>query len=162
LLFEDLVNDYLEYSRQTKRSHRHDRTRARRLLAAFGGRLASDVTSKDVEAFKVGLAQDRSVATVNHHLRLLKAIYNRTIRHGRLTVNPMRAVPLFREHNARNRCLSMEEEARLMEALPSRLRPFVTLALHTGMRHGELRALRWEDVDFATNTLRVRLDKAGE
>src|SRR5262245_38127800 len=27
LLFEDLVNDYLEYSRQTKRSHRHDRTR---------------------------------------------------------------------------------------------------------------------------------------
>jgi hypothetical protein len=49
-----------------------------------------------------------------------------------------------------------------MEALPARLRPFVTLALHTGMRRGELQGLRWEDVDLATNTLRIRQDKAGD
>jgi integrase len=55
-----------------------------------------------------------------------------------------------------------EEEARLMETLPARLRPFVTLALHTGMRRGELQALQWEAVDFTTNTLRIKRDKAGE
>src|SRR6266508_1638892 len=76
LTFEELLADYLVYSKQSKRSHRHDRTR---------GRLASDVTSKDVEAFKAALAQERSVATVNHHLRLLKAVYNRAIRQGALT-----------------------------------------------------------------------------
>jgi len=48
-----------------------------------------------------------------------------------------------------------------MEALPTRLRPFVMVALHTGMRRGELRGLRWEHVDFSTGTIHVRQDKAG-
>lgn len=66
------------------------------------------------------------------------------------------------EINARNRCLSPEEEARLLEALPPRFRPIVIIALHTGMRRGELRALRWQDVDFPTGAIHVRQDKAGE
>ena len=36
------------------------------------------------------------------------------------------------------------------------------LALHTGMRRGELQALQWEDVDLVAGTLRIRRDKAGE
>jgi hypothetical protein len=51
-----------------------------------------------------------SVATVNHHLKLLKAIYNRAIPAGRLTHNPVAAVRRSQEHNARNRCLSPVEE----------------------------------------------------
>jgi len=84
LMFDEVLADYLVYSKQSKRSHRHDCTRGARLLATLGGRLASDVTSKDVETFKASLAEKRSVATVNHHLRLLKAIYNRAIRQGTL------------------------------------------------------------------------------
>jgi integrase len=53
---------------------------------------------------------------------------------------------LYQEHNARNRCLSPEEETRLLRAMPARLRPLVTVALHTGIRRGELCALRWDDV----------------
>jgi integrase len=30
------------------------------------------------------------------------------------------------------------------------------------MRRGELRALKWEDVDLATNAIRIRNDKAGD
>jgi integrase len=96
---------------------------------------------------------------VNHYLKFLKAVFNRGIRPGRLAFNPVRAVKLYQEHNARNRCLSPEEEGRLLKALPNRMRPLVTMALHTGMRRGELRALRWEDVDLATATVRVRLDR---
>src|SRR5262245_31575809 len=36
------------------------------------------------------------------------------------------------------------------------------VALHTGMRRGELQAIRWEDVDFSTGTIHVRQDKAGD
>jgi hypothetical protein len=36
--------------------------------------------------------------TVNHHLKLLKAVYNRAIRAGRLTYNPVAAVKLYQEH----------------------------------------------------------------
>ena len=49
-----------------------------------------------------------------------------------------------------------------MEALPTRLRPFVMVAPHTGMRRGELRGLQWEHVDFSTGTIHVQQDKAGD
>jgi integrase len=71
-------------------------------------------------------------------------------------------VKLYRENNARNRCPSPAEETRLLNALPEQLRAFVTVAPHTGMRRGELAALLWEDIDFATGTLRVKRDKAGD
>jgi integrase len=74
----------------------------------------------------------------------------------------VRAVRLTTENNARNRCLSAEEEHRLLLALPNNLKPFVTLALHTGMRRGELQSLRWEEIDFPAGALRVRRDKAGD
>src|SRR6266536_3903404 len=94
LLFEEVVEDYLEYSRRSTRSHADDKTRAQRFLDRWKGRLASDVSSKDVEDFKARLAetittarhrrlsaqeearprrrQPLAVATVNHHLKLLK------------------------------------------------------------------------------------------
>ena len=161
-LLEDILADYMEYSRRTKRSHSNDRAKADHFSAMFKDRLASDVTSKEVEDFKASFVERRSVATVNHYLKLLKAVFNRAIRHGRLTYNPVTAVKLYQEHNQRNRCLNPEEEARLMDALPERLRPLVVVALHTGMRRGELRALQWEDVDFSTGTLRIHRDKAGD
>lgn len=160
--FEGILNDYMTYSRRSKRSHDDDRPKDVRFRTMFQNRLASDISPKEVEDFKATFAEGRTVATVNHYLKFLKAVFNRAIRQGRLAFNPVRAVKLYHEHNARDRCLSPEEEARLIEALPNRLRPLVTVALHTGMRRGELRALRWEDVDLATATIRVRRDKAGE
>jgi len=40
-----------------------------------------------------------AVATVNQYLKLLKAIYNRAIRAGRLIYNPVSAVKLYQERS---------------------------------------------------------------
>jgi integrase len=147
--------------------------RAKRLKERFGSRLAAEVTTRDVEDFKLGLLAEklqgktkddtrhRSPASVNQYLKLLRAIYNRAKRHGTITVNPVIGVAFCQEHNTRNRCLNAEEESRLLRALPAWLAPLVTVAIHTGMRKGELRGLRWADVDFATGTLHIPQDKAG-
>jgi integrase len=178
VMFRDIVRDHKAFSEANKKSHKDDRPRYARLLKAFKRKLASDIRPQDVEAFKAELARtarggrrggrpaDRmsplKVATINHHLKLLKAIFNRAIKTGKLTFNPVRAVKLFKENNARNRCLSPEEESRLFEHLPENNKPLVTVALHTGMRQGELLALRWDDLDFFTGTIRVREAKSGE
>ena len=51
-----------------------------------------------------------------------------------------------------------EEEARTLLAVAQgdRWEALYVLALHTGMRQGELLALRWRDVDLARGTLQVR------
>ena len=52
---------------------------------------------------------------MNAYLKYLKAVFNRAVRQGRLGYNPAGAVKLYREDNARNRCLSTEE-TRLLAA----------------------------------------------
>lgn len=157
----ELVQDFLEATKTTKRSHGHDVMRAKRIKAVFGTQGASTVTVKAVEDFKLALAAEHSEPTANQYLKLMKAVYNRARRHGWVSSNPVSAVKLYTEHNARSRCLSAEEEARLLEKLPEWLHPLVTVAAHTGMRKGELLNLRWQDVDLATGTLHIPLDKAG-
>lgn len=66
-------------------------------------------------------------------------------------------------HEAAGRCLTDEEERRLLNACRGRrsraLLPVVTLALHTGMRRGEIQSLRWHQIDFLNRTLTVGATK---
>ena len=53
--------------------------------------------------------------------------------------------------------LSPEQARRFLEACRGeRLEALFVLAVHTGMRQGELLGLHWEDVDLETRALRVR------
>ncbi len=62
-----------------------------------------------------------------------------------------------REPEKEIRVLSPEEVGKLLDACPSlRWRAFIALAVTTGMRRGELLALRWEDVDLEAGTVWVR------
>src|ERR1041385_8972629 len=57
-----------------------------------------------------------------------------------------------------NRCLSDDEETRLMGKITGRrkhLYPLVALALGTGMRRGELLNLSWPHVDFLRGVIHV-------
>jgi integrase len=53
--------------------------------------------------------------------------------------------------------LSAEEARRLLDAArDDRFEAFYVLAVHTGMRRGELLGLKWDDVDLENATVRVR------
>ncbi len=162
VLFEEIAKDFLDYASQVKRSARDDKGRMRRLLDAFRGRPVETISRQEVEDFSGRLAGEISPATVNRHLALLKTTFNRAIRAGKATINPAVGVKLLKENNVRVRCLSPDEERDLLRGLPPSLGPLVVVAIHTGMRRSELLGLRWEDVDFYTNTIHVRQGKSGE
>jgi integrase len=52
--------------------------------------------------------------------------------------------------------LTFEEAPRLIAGADVEWAPMIALAIHTGLRRGELRALRWEDVDLVAGKLLVR------
>jgi integrase len=55
------------------------------------------------------------------------------------------------------RALSADETRRMLEtAVGDRLEALYVLAVHTGMRQGELLALRWQDVDIENAVVSVR------
>jgi integrase len=70
----------------------------------------------------------------------------------------------LRESPARERYLTDDKEKRLFEILIGRrahIHPIVVVALHSGMRQGEILGLTWENVDFEQKTIFVAHTKTG-
>jgi integrase len=70
------------------------------------------------------------------------------------------------EPQGRLRYLEQEETVRLLEACRASRYPYlfaiVTVALHTGMRQGEILGLTWDRVDFARGVLLLEITKSGK
>jgi integrase len=162
LLFDQILDDYRESKNRGPRDTIWGKERYARLMKAFGGKAADSITPADIEAFRDGLHGQLSPATINRHLQLFRAIFGRALRHNKVNSNPLRMVKLFRENNKRERYLSADEEIRLLELLPVWLSPLVIVAMHTGLRRGELLKLCWQHVDFTSGTIAVRAPKSGE
>ncbi len=161
-LFDEIVKDYRASGRKPGQRDTWGSERYRRLHAAFGCRPANSITPAEVEAFRDQLREHLTPATVNRHLQLLRAIFMRAVRDEKATSNPVSKVKLYRENNKRTRWLEDDEERRLFEALPARLKALITVAMHTGLRRGEIQKLTWADVDFASATITIRNPKSGE
>ncbi len=160
--FEEILEDYRVAATAAGRAIMSDGSGYKRLRQTFGGGQADSITPREIEAFRDALAETVSPARVNRHLALLRAIFRRAVRDGKLEVSPIGSVRFLRENNARVRYLTPEEEERLLGAVPERFQPLIIVAIHTGMRQGELLRLRWKDVDFFSGTITVRQAKSGE
>lgn len=163
--FGDLMDRFLGEHVIRKASQRSMRGHVNHLRAFFGdATLLADITPRLVVEYKNRRYQDGvSPATVNRALATLKKAFNLAVREWEWCHrNPVLSVSMEREHNARDRWLSLEEEDRLLAACAPWLRDLVTFALNTGMRMGEILALTWQGVDLTRRTVTVFRSKNGE
>ncbi len=153
------------------------------LLPEFGSRRVESITAEQVERWRSALSRDqeRSRRTVNKIVTQLGSVLEYAVDHHGLIANPVAKVKRLREsyEAARFDFYSPEEIERLVSAATAgiRRRPgrpavsdieraqrtaedrqdaaiYLTAAL-SGLRRGELLALRWEDVDFERSAIRV-------
>ena len=168
---EFVVETFLPYSEANKKSFYSDVSICRVLVRAFKGKTLRQVTPPLIESFKQEFlnqttrrGERRSMATVNNHLRVLSKIFSLAVDAEIIENNPCRKVKKFQPNNQRLRVLLKEEETKLFEALEDNelVRQIVTLALHTGMRRGEIFNLKWFDVDFTRGFIQVRESKSNK
>jgi integrase len=107
--------------------------------------------------------------TVIRELAYFSSIINHARREWGINItNPVLLVRKPPSPQGRNRILTLDEEVRLLHACEPKAnrniytRPFVTLALETAMRRGEILGLRWEHLDFVKRTAFLPLTKNGE
>jgi integrase len=98
-----------------------------------------------------------SARTVQYiHVTLHKAL-KQAVQDGLIPRNATEAVKPPQVRREEMRLLSAEQVKVLLEtACGDRLEALFVLAIHTGLRQGELLGLKWEDVDLEDGTLWVR------
>lgn len=88
---------------------------------------------------------------------IIRQALDRAVKWKLLSRNPALDAEPPRVSKAEIEVLTREQVCHLLDLLKDRrLYPLYLTAVTTGARQGELLALKWEDVDLATETLRVR------
>jgi integrase len=170
--FEDFVIEtFLPYSETNKKSFYSDVLICRVLVTEFKGKTLRQITPPMIENFKQSFlakptkhGNKRSSATVNYHLSILSKIFSLAVDSELIENNPSFRVKKLKLNNQRTRVLSNEEEKKLFSALGDNdlVKNIVLVALHTGMRRGEIFNLKWFDIDFNRGLVQVRESKTNK
>ena len=164
--FEEFVPHRIELGRMTERTAADYRAQWARLSPKLGRMRVADVRRRHVE--QAIAAGTKGTVTRNRLLALLSRLFTlfETWEYREQHNNPARGIEKAREE-PRDRVLSGDELGRLAKALnqhehqnPAAVAAIRVAAL-TGLRIGEILAIKWEHVDFEAGRLTLPQTKTG-
>lgn len=126
------------------------------LLPAFGDTPIDGITVDAVQRYiSEKVAAGVSPRTVENHIHVLRRILDHAVRCGLVNENAAKKASLPRQEKREMRFLTAEGIARLIDATAPSWRPLIAMAALTGVRRGEILALRFTDVDFDAGTISI-------
>ncbi|MBO0413400.1 site-specific integrase [Enterococcus hulanensis] len=102
--------------------------------------------------------QPLAPSSIRVNIQVLKNCLNKAIRQGFMKQNPCEGVKLPKREPKKQQALSLKKQQRLEKAAlsyPKQKGLPIIFALHTGLRIGEVAALKWENVDFENNIIYI-------
>jgi integrase len=156
-LLDAFVVEYLRAAATNNKPSTVDSKRAifeRHLLPVLGRQRLDAIGVREIESLKADLAQRLSPKTINNCLTVLRHALATAVQWKLIATVP--AVQWLRVPEQDFRFLDFDEAQRLVAAAQGADRTMVVVALNTGMRLGEMLALRWSDIDLKAGRLVVR------
>lgn len=99
----------------------------------------------------------RKSSTVNNYMMLMAEIFQFGTDNGYAKENPFSGINRLKKAKGEPDPLTTDEFIRFIQACGhQQMRNLWSLAVYTGMRHGELCGLAWEDIDLHAGTIIVK------
>src|SRR5581483_4825247 len=155
MTFDELAKLYLEKyaTPERKRSWKEDaRILAKYVPRSWRATLARDITRRQARELVEEIAERGAPIQANRVLAVLRKVFNFAIDREIVDVNPFARIKRPSPERRRDRVLAPGELRRLWAVLDGAGRTglILKLILYTAKRPGEVKKLRWEDVDLDT------------
>jgi len=122
------------------------------LIPYFGTQKLVDIKTQQVQAFvKDKVEEELSNQTINHILILMSCVFNKMIDDEVILKNPVNKVKKLKLTKKEMKILAMEEVYKVLDVAKEHypnFYPALFTAIFTGMRQGELIALKWDRVNW--------------
>jgi integrase len=148
--------DWMATNVSPKTAERYSELLRTHIRPALGNKRMQAIRAEDLNKLYADLHQKIAPRTVKHVHRLLHRVFGHAAKWGNIKCNVVALVDAPKVAATEAPALQLAEIPKMFEALRGRnLFPIAIVALGTGMRRGELCALRWQDVDLDGAALRV-------
>ncbi len=159
---EDITVD--EMAKMSFEMHKHERREFTRLSIAsnyerhikkpFGKRTIKGIKPSELAIWQNKLCDKLAPKTIR---TIFNTILDDALRDDIVVKNPFTHIksPVLVDVREK-KPFSVEEIFKILEYADEKMRAFFALGFFTGMRTGELIGLKWEDVDFEENIIKVR------
>ena len=157
----EFVPEFMTYSRTNNKPstvYAKEGLLRSHLIPAFGPVRLDRIGPAEIEAYKAEkLADGLEKKSITNHLTALRKLLNLAVEWGRLDRAPkVRGFPIKPTAIEDDEYLTFEETDRFLQAAAPEWKVLLTVALRTGLRAGELLALKWQDIDLVQKQLVVR------
>jgi integrase len=166
--FHEFCKQYVQWAKANKKATTcaKDISIMRYLDKEFEGKCLHEITAWQIEKYKVKRMERLKPASVNRDLALIKHLFSKAVEWKKIKENPAKIVKRMKGEGRRLRYLMPDEIQILLSncdgLLWGLLKPLVTVALHTGARQGELRDLKYSEVNFDLGMITLLDTKNGE
>lgn len=156
-LFGEIAQEWVQIiSKEIKTSTLEDYryTMNRYVLPEFGNRPIAMINYLEIKKFVSNLTCSHK--RKNNVLVPMRSVFKHAFLSEIIDKNPMDRIKNLKIEKPDIHPLSMEEVRKVLESVSSRYRNFFIVAFFTGMRFGEMAALKWRNVDFRLGVIKVR------
>ncbi len=129
-----------------------------KIIPYFQNKLVTEIKPIDIKKFQdylidLGLGK----GSINLTRVLLKQVFNLAILSEHITLNPIKMVdmPQIKKTKVKQKPFTLDEIDLILKYTKGAIKNFLGIAFFTGMRSGEILALKWEDIDFITETISI-------
>lgn len=131
----------------------------------FGKRILSTITHDEIQQWHAEYTQTKSPASANRSLFIIKQVFDWAFTRKKIRENPVSGISYSNENrHERNTFKKAKEIGELLTAATKRKRaPYIEVASALGAEHGaskqEVIDLKWNDINFSENTIRLFRNK---
>jgi len=159
--FKDFVeNKFLVISKAQKmeNTYRKDLLHMKTLMMQWQHNSLDSITAEDIQFFQTKCQREGlSNKTINNRVAILSSILRMAYKQKLIVRMP--EIKLLKLDKLPPKCFSDDQVKTILDQAQGFVRDVVIVALNTGMRSGEMRRLKWDDVDFKNNQITVRISK---